>query len=94
VEDRISQLEEILKNSEIIKTHHSSEVEVGTTVVTKRGGKQEEFQIVGAEESDTLTGKISYESPLGASLIGHKKGETVMVSTPKGEISYLIVDIK
>ncbi|MCX6712304.1 MAG: transcription elongation factor GreA [Candidatus Vogelbacteria bacterium] len=95
VEDRIAELEETLKSAQIISAHSASVVEVGTTVSTKRDdGRKEDFAIVGPEESDLLAGKISHESPLGSSLLGHKKGDTIKVTTPRGEISYKIVEIK
>lgn len=95
VEDRIMELEETLKSAEIISAHHASTVEVGTTVSTKRDdGRKEEFAIVGPEEADLPAGKISHESPLGSSLLGHKKGDTIKVTTPKGEINYKIIEIK
>lgn len=95
VEDRIAQIEYTLKNSEIVKSHHGNEVEVGTTVMIKRGGgKEEKYQIVGAEEASMLDGKISHESPLGSALLGHKKGDEISVFTPKGETKYKILDIQ
>ncbi len=95
VEDRITELEEIIKYGKIITSHRADKVEVGTTVVTKRdNGNEEKFAIVGAEEADMLLGKISHESPLGAALLGHKKGDVVAVTTPKGEIKYKILDIQ
>lgn len=95
VEDRILELEETLKEAQIISAHHSNTVEVGTTVSTKRDdGRKEDFEIVGPEEADLPTGRISHESPLGASLLGHKKGDTITVSTPRGEINYKIIEIK
>ncbi len=95
VEDRILELEEILKETQIISAHHSNTVEVGTTVSTKRDdGRKEDFEIVGPEEADLPTGRISHESPLGAALLGHKKGDTITVSTPRGEINYKIIEIK
>ena len=95
VEDRIQELEETLKNAQIISAHSADLVEVGTTVSTKRDdGRTEDFAIVGPEEADLPAGKISHESPLGSALLGHKKGETVTVTTPRGEINYKIVEIK
>lgn len=95
VEDRIAELEETLKTAEIISAHHSNTIEVGTTVSTKRDdGRKEEFQIVGPEEANLPAGKISHESPLGSTLLGHKKGDTIKVSTPKGEVNYKIIEIK
>jgi len=95
LEDRITELEETLKYSQIVTAHHSSLVEVGVTVTTKRSdGREEKFSIVGAEETDMLAGKISHESPLGSALLGHKVGDTVSVITPKGETKYKIVNIQ
>lgn len=95
VEDRIKQLEDILKKAEIISNHHSNKVEVGSTLVVKKnGGSEDTISIVGSEEADMLAGKISHESPLGQALLGHEKGEEVTVITPKGETKYKIVDIK
>ncbi len=94
VEDRIAQIEYSLKNSQIVKSHHSGQVEVGTTVTVDKNGQAETYQIVGAEEADMAAGKISYESPLGSALLGYKKGEEVAVVTPKGKTKYKIVDIK
>ena len=94
-EDRIAHLEQILKNAVVADKHHANTVEVGTTVtVVKKGDKDErQFTLVGSEEADSLAGKISNESPLGAALLGKAKGDTVTFSTPKGEASYTIKNI-
>lgn len=91
-EDRIAHLEQILKNAVIMDKHHAGHVEVGTTVtVLKKGDKDErQFTLVGSEEADSFGGKISNESPLGAALLGKAKGDTVTVSTPKGDVEYTI----
>jgi transcription elongation factor GreA len=94
-EDRIIHLEQILKNAVIMDKHHSGTVEVGTTVtVTKKGSKEEKvFSLVGSEEADSVSGKISNESPLGRALLGKSKGDTATVETPKGDIVYTIKSI-
>jgi len=46
--------------------------------------------IIGAQEADPAQGKISNESPLGKAFLGRKKGETVVVKTPKGEVNIKI----
>lgn len=96
IEDRILQLEHILKNAEIVSNHKGGSIGVGSEVVVKKGGSKNEdtFKIVGSEEADMLSGKISYQSPLGESLIGKEKGDTVSVSTPKGEIKYTVLSVK
>ena len=52
------------------------------------------YQIVGPDETDTRGGKISVESPIGKALIGRRKGETVEVKRPKGEVELTVVAIK
>ena len=95
-EERISKLEEILKSAVVVSKHHSSVVEVGSTVeVEKKGGAgKQKFQIVGSEESDMGAGKISNTSPLGIALHGKKKGDLVIFKSPKGSVEYTILDIE
>lgn len=96
VEERISELESILKVSEIIADRHSSSIGIGSTLVVRKEGNGEEnkYRIVGPEEVDPATGQISYLSPLGASLLNKKKGDKVMVKTPTGgEITYSVIKV-
>ena len=55
--------------------------------------EEEEFAIVGATESDPFNGRISNESSVGKALIGHKKGDKVMVEIPDGTVTYEILSI-
>ncbi len=93
-EDRIIHIEQILKNAVIMGSHEAGVVNVGSTVtVLKKGTKEERtFALVGSEEADSVSGKISNESPLGQALLGKKKGDKVIVSAPKGEIEYTIIE--
>ncbi len=95
LEDRISQLESILTRAEIVATHHSNQVEVGSVVHVKKTGDKAErvYTIVGSEEADTASGKISFKSPLGQALLGKKKGEEFKFKTPAGEAKYTVVSI-
>lgn len=94
-EDRIIHVEQILKNAVIMDTHSVGSVTVGSTVtVLKKGEKAEKtFALVGSEEADSVSGKISNESPLGQAILGKKKGEKVIVHAPKGDAEYTIVSI-
>lgn len=96
IEERISQLEMILKGAEIISTPKGSKVEVGSQVSVRRvdGGEEREFAVVGSEEADIKKGKISYQSPLGEAMLGKKAGDKITTQTPAGEITYLILKIK
>lgn len=95
-ESEIMKLEDLLARATVISHVTSSEVRVGSTVscMKKNNGKTEErFMIVGREEADPLKGRISNESPLGRAFLGHKKNDKILVSTPKGEVEYHIIDI-
>jgi transcription elongation factor GreA len=94
-ETRISEIEHILKNVDIIKDHKSNgKVVLGSTVKLKtENGKAKEFQVVGTVEADPLNGKISDESPIGRALMGKKEGEEVEIKTPVETAVYKIVDI-
>lgn len=95
-EDRINHVEQILKNAVIMEgTAVAGVVHVGSTVtVLKKGEKEEKtFALVGSEEADSVSGKISNESPLGEALLGKKKGDKIVVHAPKGEIEYSVVQV-
>lgn len=94
-EDRIIHLEQILKNAVIMDTQSTGVVTVGSTVTVQKKGDKEErtFALVGSEEADPVTGRISNESPLGQALLAKKKGDVVTVTTPKGEMIYTIKSI-
>jgi transcription elongation factor GreA len=96
VEDRIGRLENLLKNAKITETHGVDKVTIGSSITVEREGDNKSmlYTIVGSEEADTSQGKISNLSPIGAALIGHKEGDVVSVSTPKGVAKYKITKIK
>jgi len=93
-ETRISEVENILQNVEIIKRPRGdSKVQLGSLVKLKNDGKTKEFQVVGTVEADPLNGKISDESPIGQALLGKKEGDLVEIVTPAETNTYKIVDI-
>lgn len=98
IETRITELESILANAEIIQDTDKSKdkVKMESVVVLHDVDYDEdiEYTIVGSSEADTLQNRISNESPLGAAMIGKKVGETVKVEAPAGEIEYKIVSVK
>ena len=85
MEARIAEISRILSEATVVNTpKRSTKVNVGSTVTVDMGGKERIFSIVGGAESDTASGKISNESPVGAALLGHKKGEEVEAVGPTG----------
>lgn len=95
LEERLAQIEYILKNAEVVEHTSTGAVSIGSTVVIQKNGETNTrtFVIVGSEETDMLSGKISYKSPLGNALFAKKAGDVVSVSTPKGEMEYTIVSV-
>ncbi len=93
VEDRINQIESVLANAEIIKMHHATTAEVGTTIklVRKSSTKEETYMLVGSEEIDFSTNRISLKSPLGVAISGKSKGEEVRVKLPNGKEEFFTI---
>lgn len=98
IEGRILKLEGMIRNARLIdeSEYVANEAHLGCTVKVKdlKNGENYEFSIVGSAEADPAQHRISNESPLGRALIGHKKGETVDVTTPRGVVKYKVEQIK
>ncbi len=97
VEKKIHEIEQKLANSEIIDTLNLSKDKVGfgsvVTLENLDNGGQVTYQIVGPDESDIPSGKISITSPLGKALIGKEVDDEIKVQTPGGEKNYIILKI-
>lgn len=93
IEGRIQELEYVLKNAKL-SHKNSGVVSIGNIVKVKLNGELTEFEIVGANESDPASGKISNESPIGRALIGRKSGEKSSAQTPGGELQLEIVSVQ
>lgn len=96
IEGRIQELTVILKDVIIIEENrnHSGTIEIGSTVTIQEGREPEEtFKIVGPEEADPRNEKISFDSPIGQALLGHREGDTVKADTPGGAIHFKIIRI-
>ena len=78
----------------VIEKGDKSVVGIGRTVVVNDGKKERTFSLVGDTESDPLNGSITQKSPIGRALFGKKIGDKVSVSTPSGEMNFIIQSIK
>ena len=96
VEERIQKLENTLKSAKINKSVKSDSVGMGAVVSVEKVGDGDKhvYTIVGAEEADMLSGKISYHSPLGGALMGKKKGDQFSFATPRGTMKYKILKVE
>ncbi|MFH1759436.1 MAG: transcription elongation factor GreA [Patescibacteria group bacterium] len=95
VEQRIFELEDIIKSALTIKKSSSKTAQVGSTVVVKKGNNKEmELTIVGSNEAQPEKGFISNESPLGRAVLEKKAGDEVDVEIPAGSVKYKIISVK
>lgn len=97
VEGRIAELENILKNAQVIDQDEVDTKEVGIGCIVKIRNmdtkKDFEYEICGSAEADPAKGRISDESPVGHALMGKKCNSKVIAQTPSGEIPFKILSI-
>lgn len=97
VEGEIARLETILSNAQIISDNGAKDqVGLGTKVTLReKGTKSDEmYHIVGEAEADPSIGKISYKSPIGSAVMGHKVKDEVKVQVPDGQLTFLVIAIE
>ncbi len=97
LEGRIRELEAAVRHAVLIEEPLATDGRAAlgslVTVVEEGYDDRETYHIVGPLEADPTKGKISYESPLGESLMGRRVGDKVLVQAPAGEIEFRIVKI-
>lgn len=98
IEGRILDLQSKISRSRVVdvKTIHAENIVFGATVTIYDHQKDQDvsFQIVGEDEAMTDSKKISYNSPMGKSLIGREVGDEVIVKAPKGDLTYEVQKIE
>ena len=98
LERRIGELQRRLRSAKVVDPSQvdNDAVDLGTRVTLRvvDGGQERTFQIVGANESDPGSGKLSHASPVGRAVLKKKVGEKVTVSTPRGSMEYEIVNVE
>ena len=98
LEHRIAQLEERLLSARVISKKEISKdaVSVGSKVRLRdmQANKTFEYHIVGSAEANPAENKLSNESPVGKAIMGHKKGDVVEVSAPRGALKFKIMEVK
>lgn len=94
IEGRVQEIEELIKNAEIINVNAQDGISIGVEVTVEKDGKEETYSIVGEFEADPMLKKLSATSPIGKALIGKKEGDMVEVEVPAGKLKYKILKIK
>ncbi len=97
MEKRIGELEEMLKNVQIVDVNDLGTDVVGilskVTVYDEEMEEEDTYTIVGTTEADPDKNKVSDESPIGKALLGKKAGDVVEVETPGGSFELKILEI-
>ena len=95
---KIAELKALIEKAEIIE---KTELDGGTVALSSRiklldvdENEELEYQIVGSQEANPMSGRISDESPIGRGLLGHRVGETVTIDAPAGEIRFTILSVE
>jgi len=97
LEGRIQELDQILSNVVIIeeKDKKTNTIDIGSIVTVQESTfPEEKYFLVGPKEADPLNGRISYESPIGKSLLGHKLNDEIKIETPGGSIRLVVKKIE
>ncbi|MCQ6560704.1 transcription elongation factor GreA [Paenibacillus mendelii] len=96
METRILTLQHMINRARVADVASLDTVQVGCLVVLndKEFSEKLEYRIVGPAEADVLDNKISYESPLGKTLMGQKVGNVIQVTAPMGTIEYELLEIR
>jgi len=94
---RIEELDDIINNAKVVKSNGDkkagSKAGIGSKVTLKQGDNNFEYTLVGSTEADPTTKRVSVESPVGKALIGKKKGDTVTIKLPTGNLKYDIIEV-
>lgn len=95
---KIAELKALIEKAEIIE---KTEMDRGTVALNSRiklldvdENEELEYQIVGSQEANPMSGRISDESPIGRGLLGHRVGETVTIDAPAGEMKFTILSVE
>ena len=93
MESRIAEIMQILATATVVEApKRSNKVSIGNVVTVEMGdGTERTFTLVGAAEADISEGRISNESPVGAALLGSKKGDVVTAESPNGKLLELTI---
>ena len=91
---KIKELENRVSNSVVVENKHSGKIEVGSKVKLLMDGEEEEMEIVSPAMADSIKGKISYESPLGRSIMDKEVGQEFEIDVNGNKFSCKILEVK
>jgi transcription elongation factor GreA len=93
---KIAEIKNLIENAIIVEnTPTGTGISMGSKVTVREVGEEDEesYEIVGSQEADPMSGRISDESPLGRALMGKHEGEKIEFETPGGMVHYEILSV-
>ncbi len=95
VESRIKEIEYTLEHATIIENNNDGKVKIGSVITIQYDDddETEEYTIVGTNEADPFSNKISNVSPIAVAVIGKKAGDTASVESPNGSFNIKVVKV-
>ncbi len=93
IDSRLRHLTRLIRNAKIVQSANTGIADIGSTVSVSINGSESTYTIVGGYESDPTLHTVSHRSPLGQALMGKKKGDSVTVRAPAGEMTYTVVAV-
>ncbi len=94
INNRITKIENYLKNAIIIKKSKNNSAQLGSFVTILANKKEKTYQILGSAEVDVAKGIISHNSPIGSALIGKKEGDKIEIYVKSKITKYKIIKIQ
>jgi transcription elongation factor GreA len=94
LQGKISELEQRIRNSEVVKNNNSGRIQVGSKVLLSLNGEEESVELVGPGQADPLKGKISYESPLGKAILNKIVGDEIKTQLGENVVECKILKIQ
>jgi transcription elongation factor GreA len=97
LEAKIAKLEDLMSNARLLDETKIDTSSVSilskVTIKNKKNNASVTYMLVSEEEADLKAGKISTQSPIGKGLLGKKKGDSVKIKTPAGEMEFEVTNI-
>jgi len=93
MDSAMHRIKERLKFAKPVGAKSGGAIGVGSTFEVEVTGKKRTLQILGTQQADPSTGKISYHSPVGAALMGKKPGEVATVTAGGKTVEYRIIAV-
>ncbi len=93
IDNRTRRISYTLLHARLIQKPSADRIDLGSKLILQKDGVKTAYEIVGRDEADPSSGRLSHLSPLGKALLGHREGDVISVISPKGRVTYQLLKI-